>query len=70
MSLEDHMTGSGEEAEDSQRSKLLNKMSRLGGQAILPPGSLPGAQVVKDEGWGWGVGGGGCGCDRSESCIY
>ena len=45
QSIEDHMTAPSEEGEDSQRSKLLSKMSRLGGQAILPPGSLPGHQV-------------------------
>ena len=51
QSIEDHMTAS-EEGEDSQRSKLLSKMSRLGGQAILPPGALPN-QHVSEGVWLW-----------------
>lgn len=41
QSIEDHLTATTEDTEDDQRSKLLSKMSRLGGQAILPPGSMP-----------------------------
>ena len=47
------MTASPDEGEDTQRSKLLSKMSRLGGQAILPPGSIPGAHSATEVSvWG------------------
>ena len=55
QSFEDHLTAPSEETEENQRSKLLSKMSRLGGQAILPPGTMPTHHVSQGvwSQWAW-----------------
>lgn len=60
QSIEEHLTASTDESDDNQRSKLLSKMSRLGGQAILPPGTMPTAQVRERKREG----------ETSSLCVY
>ena len=57
QSFEDHLTAPSEETEENQRSKLLSKMSRLGGQAILPPGTMPTHHVSQGvwSQWAWSL---------------